>query len=77
MINSLSRSRILGAVVLILVSGSVVLATIDPSIRPMFLESTKVVVLAYIRSRSSHQTRDKNNDRPSKLGAVIDPLIKP
>jgi hypothetical protein len=48
MINPFSQGRILGAVVLILVFGSVVLAMIDPSTRPMFGDLTKVVVGAYI-----------------------------
>jgi hypothetical protein len=43
-----SQSRILEAVLLVLVSGSVVLATIDPSIRPRFIDLTRVVVEAYI-----------------------------
>ena len=41
-------SRILGAVVLLLVFDSLVLAAIDPSTRPMFGDLTKVVVGAYI-----------------------------
>jgi hypothetical protein len=48
MINYPSQARILGAVVLLLVSGSLVLAAIDPSTRPMFGDLTKVVVGAYI-----------------------------
>jgi hypothetical protein len=53
MINAFSQSCILGAVVLLLVSGSVVLAVIDLSTRPMFLDLTKVVVGAYIGSHIS------------------------
>jgi hypothetical protein len=48
MINSFSQARILGATVLVLVSGSLVLSVIDPSTRPMFYDLTKVVVGAYI-----------------------------
>lgn len=48
MINSFSQARILGAVVLLLVLGSLVLAAIDPSTRPMFGDLTKIVVGAYI-----------------------------
>jgi hypothetical protein len=48
MIYPFSQARILGAVVLLLVLGSVVLAIIDPSTRPMFADLTKVVVGAYI-----------------------------
>jgi hypothetical protein len=48
MINPFSQARILGAVVLLLVLGSLVLAVIDPSTRPMFGDLTKVVVGAYI-----------------------------
>lgn len=48
MISSFSQARILGAVVLLLVFGSLVLATIDPSTRPMFGDLTKVVVGVYI-----------------------------
>ena len=48
MINPFSQARILGAVVLLLVIGSLVLAVIDPSTRPMFGDLTKVVVGAYI-----------------------------
>ena len=73
MVNLFSQSRIQEAVVLILVSGSVVLATIEPSIRPMFLDLTKLAVVAYIGRRPPHQTKDNNSDRPSELGAVTDP----
>jgi hypothetical protein len=48
MINQFSQARILGAVVLLLVFGSLVLAVIDPSTRPMFGDLTKVVVGTYI-----------------------------
>jgi hypothetical protein len=48
MINPFSQARILGAVVLLLVLGSLGLAVIDPSTRPMFGDLTKVVVGAYI-----------------------------
>ena len=48
MINPLSQARILGAVVLLLVLGSMVLAVIDPSTRPMFGDLTKFAVGAYI-----------------------------
>jgi hypothetical protein len=40
----LSEARIVDAVALLLVLGSLVLATIDPSTRPMFGDLTKVVV---------------------------------
>jgi hypothetical protein len=43
-----SQDQILGAVVLILIFGSVVLAIIDPSTRPTFGDLTKVVVGTYI-----------------------------
>jgi|GEM_PF-1833112 len=43
-----SQSRILEAVLLVSVSASVVLATIDASIRPKFIDLTKVVVEIYI-----------------------------
>ncbi|HEY9812915.1 MAG TPA: hypothetical protein V6D31_05180 [Candidatus Sericytochromatia bacterium] len=48
MINGLLQARILGAVVLLLVFGSLMLAVLDPSTRPMFGDLTKVVVAAYI-----------------------------
>jgi len=48
MIHPFSQARILGAVVLLLVFGSLVLATIDPSTRPTFGDLTEVVVGAYI-----------------------------
>jgi hypothetical protein len=48
MINPFSQAQILGVVVLLLVFGSLVLAAIDPSTRPMFGDLTKVVVGAYI-----------------------------
>ena len=48
MINPFSQARILGAVVLLLVLGSLVLAAIDPSTRLMFGDLTKVVIGAYI-----------------------------
>jgi hypothetical protein len=48
MINPFLQARILGAVVLLLVFGSLVLATIDPTTRPMFGDLTKIVVGAYI-----------------------------
>ena len=48
MINLFLPNRILGTVVLLLVFGSLVLAAIDPSTRPMFGDLTKVVVGAYI-----------------------------
>jgi len=48
MINPFSQARVLGAVVLLVVLGSLVLAVIDPSTRPMFGDLTKVVVGAYI-----------------------------
>lgn len=48
MINPFSQARILGTVVLLLVFGSLVLAVIDPSTRPMFGDLTKVVVGAYM-----------------------------
>ncbi len=48
MINPFSQARILGAVVLLLVLGSLVLAAIDPSTRPTFGDLTEVVVGAYI-----------------------------
>jgi hypothetical protein len=66
MINSFSQSRILGAVVLLLVSGSVVLAAIDPSTRSIFLDLTKFVVGAYIGRTFAHQTKHNNSDRPSQ-----------
>jgi hypothetical protein len=43
-----SQTPILGAVVLLLVIGCVVLAAIDSSTRPMFGDLTKTVVVAYI-----------------------------
>jgi hypothetical protein len=46
--NSQPQSRIVEAVLLLLVSVSVVLATIDPSTRPRFIDLTKSVVQAYI-----------------------------
>ncbi|MEG4395796.1 hypothetical protein [Microcoleus sp. BROC3] len=46
--NPFSQARILGAVVLVLVLGSLLLAGIDLSTRPMFGDLTKVVVGAYI-----------------------------
>ncbi|MEG4007709.1 hypothetical protein QUA41_17620 [Microcoleus sp. Pol11C1] len=45
--NLFSQARILGTVVWVLVLGSLVLAAIDPSTRPMFGDLTKVVVGAY------------------------------
>lgn len=48
MINRLSQARILGAVVLLLVSGSLVLAATDPSTRPVFGDLTKFVLGAYM-----------------------------
>jgi hypothetical protein len=47
--NPLSPAQILGAVVLLFVFGSVVLAVIDASTRPTFGDLTKIVVGAYIR----------------------------
>ena len=46
--NPFLQARIQGAVVLLLVLGSLVLAAIDPSTRPMFGDLTKVVVGGYI-----------------------------
>jgi hypothetical protein len=43
-----SQSRIPEAVLLVLASASVVLATIDPSIRPRFIDLTRAVVEVYI-----------------------------
>jgi hypothetical protein len=43
-----SQFRIVEAVLLVLVSTSVVLATNDTSIRPRFIDLTRVVVEAYI-----------------------------
>ncbi|HLO50915.1 MAG TPA: hypothetical protein VK211_21040 [Kamptonema sp.] len=48
MINHLDRDLLLSVIVLVLVSGSLVLAVIDPSTRPMFCDLTKVAVGAYI-----------------------------
>lgn len=48
MINRLSQARILGAVVLLLIFGSLVLAATDPSTRPVFGDLTKFVVGAYM-----------------------------
>jgi hypothetical protein len=48
MINGFLQARILGAVVLLLVFGSLVLAVLDSSTRPMFMDLTKLVVAAYI-----------------------------
>ena len=42
------QTHILGAVVLLLVIGCMVLAAIDSSTRPMFGALTKTVVVAYI-----------------------------
>jgi hypothetical protein len=53
--NQLSRpnknfsTQVLGAGVGLLIIGSVVLAVIDPTIRPQFLELTQIIVVAYIR----------------------------
>lgn len=47
MISPFSQARILGAVVLLLVLGSLVLAAIDPSSRPMFADLTKFALGAY------------------------------
>jgi hypothetical protein len=46
--NSFRQDDILGAVVLLLVVGSLVLAAIDPSTRPTFGDLTEIVVGAYI-----------------------------
>lgn len=43
-----SRDQVLALVVLVLVSGSLVLAVIDESTRPAFADLTKVAVGAYI-----------------------------
>lgn len=46
--SPLSQDRILAVIVLMLVLGSLLLAVIDPSTRPMFGDLTKVAVGAYI-----------------------------
>ena len=48
------RESVLGFVVIILVSGSLLLAVIDVSSRPLFADLTKVCVGAYI-SLSLHK----------------------
>ena len=42
-------TQVLGAGVGLLIIGSMVLAVIDPTIRPQFLELTQIIVVAYIR----------------------------
>jgi hypothetical protein len=48
-----SEARIMDAIFVLLVSGSVVLAVIDPSTRPMFGDLTKIVVGPYSISYAS------------------------
>jgi hypothetical protein len=61
------QSPILGAVVLLLVIGCVVLAAIDSSTRPMFVDLTKTVVLAYIGLHIPYGIKNNNSVRPRQL----------
>jgi hypothetical protein len=64
---SFSQTPILGAVILLLVIGCVVLAAIDSSIRPMFIDLTKNVVLAYIGLHISHRIKSNKSARSRQL----------
>lgn len=46
--NSSLQDRIQGAVFSLVVLWSLVMATVDPSTRPMFEELAKIVVVSYI-----------------------------
>jgi hypothetical protein len=54
------KEGFLGAIVLVLVAGALVLAVIDPSSRSAFTDLAKVAVGAYIGLLMPHQPSTKN-----------------
>jgi hypothetical protein len=60
--NSFSKPRIQGAVVVLLASVSALLAAIDPDTRPAFGDLAKVVLVTYIGTQSPKEN-DDDNDR--------------
>ena len=61
--NPFGQDLILSVMVLVLVSGSLVLAVIDPSTRPMFGDLTKVAVGAYIGLHIPPPNHQRNKER--------------
>jgi len=63
MTNPNSQTRIWDTIALLLVSGSLTLAIIEPSVRPAFVELSKAVVVPYIGQRYISASHKENQRR--------------